>query len=103
MIMLLILILVSAVGFITYQEFVKVLDNAKESGKPDPTVALTKNVIYSVTEAENKVKTFTLTEDSVFLEQYQEIRGDILDQLSALDEMQLTAEKDNAQLDTLSK
>lgn len=103
MIMLLILILVSAVGFITYQEFVKVLDNAKESGKPDPTVALTKNVIYSVTEAENKVKTFTLTEDSVFLEQYQEIRGDILDQLSVLDEMQLTAEKDNAQLDTLSK
>lgn len=103
MIMLLILILVGAVGFFTYQEFVKVLDNAKESGKPDPTLAMTKNVIYSVTEAENKVKTYTLTEDTVFLTQYESIRDDILDQLSALDTIQPNSKKDNAQLDTLSK
>ena len=103
MIMLLILILVGAVGFFTYQEFVKVLDNAKESGKPDPTLAMTKNVIYSVTEAENKVKTYTLTEDTVFLTQYESIREDILDQLSTLDTIQTNSQEDNAQLDTLSK
>lgn len=103
MIMLLILILVSAVGFITYREFVKVLDNAKESGKPDPTLAMTKNVVYSVTEAENKVKTFTLTEDTLFLEQYEFIREDILEQLSTLDTIQTNSQEDNAQLDTLSK
>ncbi|MCR9172626.1 MAG: ATP-binding protein [bacterium] len=103
MIMLLILLLVSAVGFITYRDFVKVLDNAKESGKPDPTVAMTKNVIYSVTEAENKVKTFTLTEDTLFLNQYRTIRSNILDQLSTLDTMELASKKDDAQLDTLSK
>lgn len=101
--MLLILILVSAVGFITYREFVKVLDNAKESGKPDPTLAMTKNVVYSVTEAENKVKTFTLTEDTLFLEQYEFIREDILEQLSTLDTIQTNSQEDNAQLDTLSK
>ncbi len=103
MIMLLILVLVSAVGFVTYREFVKVLDNAKEAGKPDPTLAMTKNVIYSVTEAENKVKTFTLTEDTVFLGEYQSIREDILNQLTTLDTIQLDSKKDDAQLDTLSK
>jgi len=103
MIMLLILVLVSAVGFITYREFVKVLDNAKESGKPDPTLAMTKNVVYSVTEAENKVKTFTLTEDTVFLTQYESIREDILNQLSTLDTIRTNSKKDDAQLDTLSK
>ncbi|XOV69080.1 MAG: ATP-binding protein [Fluviicola sp.] len=103
MIMILILILVSAVGFITYREFVKVLDNAKESGKPDPTLAMTKNVIYNVTEAENKVKTFTLTEDTVFLAQYESIRKNTLNQLSKLDTIQSGSQKDKKQLDTLSK
>lgn len=103
LIMLLILVLVSAVGFVTYQEFVKVLNNAKESGKPDPTVAMTKNVIYSVTEAENKVKTYTLTEDTVFLAEYESIRKDIFNQLSDLENIESQAAKNGMQLDTLSK
>lgn len=103
MIMLLILALVSAIGFVTYREFVKVLDNAKESGKPDPTVALTKNLIFSVTDAENKVKTYTLTEDSIFIVQYQNIRSEINNQLSVLDTIQFNTPKERAQLDTLSK
>jgi signal transduction histidine kinase/FixJ family two-component response regulator len=103
MVMLLILALVSAIGFVTYLEFVKVLDNAKESGKPDPTVALTKNLIFSVTDAENKVKTYTLTEDSLFIVQYQTIRSKINDQLSVLDTIQFSSPKERSQLDTLSK
>ncbi len=101
--MLLILALVTAIGFVTYQEFVKVLDNAKESGKPDPTVALTKNLIFSVTDAENKVKTYTLTEDSIFLGQYQTIREGIHQQLEVLDTLKLKSAVERAQLDTVSK
>lgn len=101
--MLLILALVTAIGFVTYQEFVKVLDNAKESGQPDPTVTLTKNLIFNVTDAENKVKTYTLTEDSIFINQYESIRSEIYDQLDVLDTLSLNSELERTQLDTISK
>lgn len=101
--MVLILALVTAIGFVTYHEFVKVLDNAKESGKQDPTVALTKNLIFSVTDAENKVKTFTLTEDSIFLEQYDTIRSEINNQIAILDTIQHNSKLERNQLDTISK
>ena len=101
--MLLILVLVSAVGFFTYQQFVKVLDNAKDSGKPDPTITITKDVIYNVTEAENRVKTFTLTEDTIFLTEYHNLRNTIFDQLDRLDKINLTTIRENRQLDSLSR
>jgi len=103
MVMLLILVLVSAVGFFTYQQFVKVLDNAKESGKPDPTITITKDVIYNVTEAENRVKTFTLTEDTAFLTEYIDIRNVVFDQLDRLDNINLATIRENRQLDSLSR
>lgn len=102
-IMLLILALVSAVAFFTYKQFVQVLENAKESGKPDPIVNTTKTLITTVTKAENKVKTYTLTEDSLFLEQYEKYRTEIQEQLKELEfEMHRTAIKD-VPLDTLKK
>lgn len=99
--MILILIMVSTVGLLTYREFVKVLDNAKESGKSDPIVSTTKNLIFSLTQAENKVKTYTLTQDSVFLGQYHKYNKDIRVRLKTLEfEMRRTNIKD-VPLDTL--
>lgn len=83
--MILILALVSTVGFLTYKEFVKVLGNAKEYGKSDPIVLTTKNLIYSLTQAENEVKTYTLTQDSLFLSQYIEHTKEIEVQLEQLE------------------
>lgn len=101
-IMILILALVSTVGFLTYREFVKVLENAEDSGKPDPTVALTKNLIFSITDAENKVKTYTLTEDTLFLAQYKSVRSDINEQLNALEKTNFGTVREKRQLDTLT-
>jgi len=101
-IMIIILVMVSAVGFLTYRQFVQVLDNAKDSGKPDPTVTLTKSLIFSITDAENKVKTFTLTEDTLFLSEYNSSREDVMDQLDALKKVRINSSKEQNQLDTLA-
>lgn len=84
-IMLLILIMVSAVGLLTYQGFVKVLDNAKESGKSDPVLNTTKNLIFQLTQAENEVKTYTLTQDSILLDQYDKYAKQIKIELKNLE------------------
>ncbi len=84
-IMLLILVLVSAVGLITYRQLAKVLDNAEESGKPDPVMITAKNLIFSLTQAENNVKTFTLTQDSIFVQKYEAATKKIRVNLQKLD------------------
>lgn len=100
-IMLLILIMVSAVGLLTYQGFVKVLDNAKESGKSDPVLNTTKNLIFQLTQAENEVKTYTLTQDSILLDQYDKYAKQIKIELKNLEFDMIKTEMSKAPLDSL--
>jgi len=100
-IMLLILIMVSEVGLLTYQGFVKVLDNAKESGKSDPVLNTTKNLIFQLTQAENEVKTYTLTQDSIFLDQYDKYAKQIKIELKNLEFDMIKTEMSKAPLDSL--
>ena len=100
-IMLLILIMVSAVGLLTYQGFVKVLDNAKESGKSYPVLNTTKNLIFQLTQAENEVKTYTLTQDSIFLDQYDKYAKQIKIELKNLEFDMIKTEMSKAPLDSL--
>jgi signal transduction histidine kinase/CheY-like chemotaxis protein/HPt (histidine-containing phosphotransfer) domain-containing protein len=67
----LMLVLVLAVGFLTYREFAKVLENARNAGKTDPVVNTTKKLLNQLDRAEIQVKTYSLTEDSLYLDQYE--------------------------------
>lgn len=100
-IMILILFMVSTVGLLTYQGFVKVLDNAKESGKSDPVLNTTKNLIFELTQAENEVKTYTLTQDSIFLDQYDDYAKQIKVQLKNLEFDMIKTKMSKAPLDSL--
>lgn len=100
-VMILIFAMVSTVGFLTYKEFVKVLGNAKEYGKSDPIVNSTKNLIFSLTQAENRVKTYTLTQDSLFLAQYVEFTEEIEVQLEQLELDKKRTKLNDVPIDTL--
>lgn len=99
--MLLILALVATVGFLTYLEFSRVLDNAQNSGKPDPLINTAKNLVHSLTLTEVKVKTYSLTQDTLYLQQYDELRRQIELEVKNLEFQMLRTKIKNVPLDTL--
>lgn len=76
-IVLLILILVGIVGISTYRQLSNVLIVITESTKPDEQANLTKRLLFDLTQAENNVKTYTLTNDTLYLNQYRQFSNKI--------------------------
>lgn len=95
------LLLVTAVGFLTYQEFSKVLENARNSGKADPVVNTTKKLLQQLDKAEIQVKTYSLTKDSLYLDHYEECIGHIEEELLALDVQRKTTQIKRVPFDSL--
>ncbi|OFZ53239.1 MAG: hypothetical protein A3D92_13760 [Bacteroidetes bacterium RIFCSPHIGHO2_02_FULL_44_7] len=97
----LILLLVGTVGFLTYRQFNQVLSKLQNSGESDPALKTTKSLIANLSQAEIKVKTYTLTQDSLNLDQYDEYTKKIEHDLQLLKkQMHLTKIK-NVPLDSL--
>ncbi len=79
-----ILLLVSIVGLLTYQRFSNVLDVVTEAAKPDVKTVLAKEILYDLTKAENSVKTYTLTHDTLMLDNYHELDLEVDSMVSEL-------------------
>lgn len=64
-------ILVGLVGFLTYRQLTRVLTVVTESSQPNLQITYARQTIFDLSRAENYVKTYTLTNDSMYVEQYR--------------------------------
>ena len=73
LIMLIMLSMVGVVGIYTYQKFTAIVINVSELTRPDLRIVTAKAILSDLTDAENKVKSFSITEDTIYLNQFYQI------------------------------
>lgn len=76
-IIMLIILLVGVIGVYAYRQFSEVVTKVSETTLEDPAVSKTHRVLFNITRAENQIRRYTLTEDSVHLEQFGVIRSEV--------------------------
>lgn len=72
-----ILVLVGIVGFSTYQQFSDVVTKVSATTTEDPSISKTKRILEKISESENQIKRYTLTEDSVHFDAFNAIRKEV--------------------------
>ena len=80
-------LLVGTVGVFTYLQFSEVLDTITSTSKTDPSISKTKEVLSNISRAENRIRSYTLTKDSIHLSKYAEMKDQMDLLLSDLKEM----------------
>lgn len=80
-------LLVGTVGVFTYLQFSEVLDTISDTSREDPSISKTKEVLSTISRAENRIRSYTLTEDSTHLIKYAEMKdqiGELMDDLKQM-------------------
>ncbi|MFT5600990.1 MAG: signal transduction histidine kinase/DNA-binding response OmpR family regulator [Flavobacteriales bacterium] len=73
LIMIVVLSMVSVISMYTYKRFSEIVQNVSEVTRPDLRIVTAKTILTDVTDAENKVKSFSLSKDTVYLDQFYQI------------------------------
>lgn len=69
-IMLMVIVLVGFTGFYAYQQFSQIVSNISEEAQTDMRLVTAKSLMNDVFEAENSVKSYSLTKDTTYLSQF---------------------------------
>lgn len=69
--MILILVLVTIAGFLAYNQFSKIVNDISDAGKPDKNLLKVKELLADLREADDYVKSFTITQDVEFIDNYK--------------------------------
>ncbi len=69
-IMIIVIMLVSLTGFYAYQQFSAIVVNMSNAAKVDMRLVTAKSLINDVYEAENSVKSYSLTKDTTYLDKF---------------------------------
>jgi serine phosphatase RsbU (regulator of sigma subunit)/CHASE3 domain sensor protein len=70
LILLVVLAFVLISGFFVYRSLTGIVNEITEEARPDETVLLMKEILYDLTDAENSVKSYSLTKEAPYLEAY---------------------------------
>lgn len=76
-IMSVISVLVTVIGIFVYLQFSGIVKQVKEATRTDLRIVAAKELLNDLTDAENSVKTFTLTRDTVYLNEYDSIVANV--------------------------
>lgn len=68
-----IILMAGAVGVYTYSQFSNVVNKISKMSTEDPGISQARKILSNITQAENKIKRYSLTEDTLFLEQFIEL------------------------------
>ncbi|MEX1192270.1 MAG: ATP-binding protein [Brumimicrobium sp.] len=71
-IMIVVILLVSLTGIFTYRRFTNIITKVTEESRVDMRLVTAKSLMNEVFEAENNVKTYSLTKDTTYLEKFYE-------------------------------
>jgi CHASE3 domain sensor protein len=102
-IMLIILGLVSIMGIYTYQRFSGIVKTISEETRPDMRLLTAKSLMNDISIAENSVKTFSLTKDTLYLNKFYASANNADTKMIALHEQNKRTGKASIDLDTLDE
>jgi len=99
-----VLFVVTLSGIFVYKSLSNIVNEITEEARPDESVILMKEMIYDISDAENSVKSYGLTNDATYLENFnnknQSIQEKLL-RLRLLTEMKQETKNNVDTLDTL--
>ncbi len=104
LILLVVLAFVLISGFFVYRSLTGIVNEITEEARPDETVMLMKEILYDLTDAENSVKSYSLTKEAPYLEAYNANFIQVeekLDQLVKLTDTDTTLKRQVDSLDYL--
>jgi len=101
-IVILVLLLVGGVSAFTYMQFSEVVEKTKETTQIDPAISKSRAIIFNISQAENQIRRYTLSEDSLHLKKFYQIEKDVD---SLLEEIAVLAplEKTSIEIDTFQR
>lgn len=101
---LLTIIIVAAVvfsGYLVYQSLSQIVNSIHNEARPDFKLLLIKDIASDLTEVENTVRLYTLTQDEKYFHPYKETSQSIHDKLSELKDYSLANEEESLQIDSI--
>jgi signal transduction histidine kinase/CheY-like chemotaxis protein/HPt (histidine-containing phosphotransfer) domain-containing protein/CHASE3 domain sensor protein len=96
-----ILSLIASLGFVAYYKFSGIVLKVSEATNTDRSIALAKEILSDLTIAENKVKSYTLTRDEMYVYQFDSIAVDIEEKIVLLYSGVNKSVTTNGDMDTL--
>lgn len=76
-IMIVISVLVTVIGIFVFSQFSGIVKQVKDATRTDLRIVAAKELLNDLTDAENSVKSFTLTRDTVYLSEYDSIVANV--------------------------
>jgi serine phosphatase RsbU (regulator of sigma subunit)/CHASE3 domain sensor protein len=70
LLLVVILLVVTFSGFFVYRNLSDIVNDIVEEARPDETVILMKEMLYDISDAENSVKSYSLTNEAPYLERF---------------------------------
>lgn len=100
--MVVVLSMVSVISIYTYKRFSEIVKNVSEVTRPDLRIVTAKTILTDITDAENKVKSFSLSKDTLYLDEFYQIVEKVELKLNELREQsEAVSENINIDFDTL--
>lgn len=85
--MIILLGLVSVIGIYTYQQFSSIVKSISNDSNSDSILVTSKSLLNYISDAENSVKSFSLTKDTIYLERFYESADMVDNKLVELDDL----------------
>ncbi len=79
-----VLALIGSLGFVAYYKFSGIVVKVSEATQTDRSIALAKEILADLTIAENKVKSYTLTRDDDYVDQFDSVAVNIEEKIILL-------------------
>lgn len=84
LISLVILLSIGSLGLVAYYKFSSIVGQVSEATKTDRSIALAKEILADLTTAENKVKSYTLTRNESYIDQFDSVALNIEEKIVLL-------------------
>ena len=100
-IILIVLILVSITGLYAYKQFSAIVSSISKDARPDLRLVTSKALMNDIADAENSVKSFSITKDTIYLDQFYFAAENTSKKLNNLHQISLKKGLQSSQLDSL--
>jgi serine phosphatase RsbU (regulator of sigma subunit)/CHASE3 domain sensor protein len=101
LLLIVILVVVTFSGFFVYQSLSDIVNDIVEEARPDETVILMKEMLYDISDAENSVKSYSLTNEAPYLERFNTTVMGLENKIDRLRELTVDRPETKSDVDSL--
>ena len=98
-----VLFIVTLSGLFVYKSLSNIVNEITEEARPDATVILMKEMLYDISDAENSVKSFSLTKDAPYLDNFNEKFLSVSEKTKQLSELTKDQPETKEHVDSLAE